>query len=139
MLPPDSLALVGPPPIGLDQKCVLKNFLGKNQAQAKAMFRESSIVADDFAWMTEAGVRYYIIPALEYLESDESSRDWEFANFLLCSLYIQADRADASPEILAMIKRVADYLDANHAKFDIGTDEEEELFHRYLVGIRRQE
>jgi hypothetical protein len=106
MTPPDAAALVGPPPVGLDEEYVLKNFLGKEQAQARAMFREASNVADDFAWMTEAGLRYYIPPVLEYLESDESSHACEFAHFLLCSLYIQAGRMSVARDVLGLIRVV---------------------------------
>src|SRR5438128_2553652 len=136
MLPPDETALVGPSPVGLDEQSVLKNFLGRSQAQARAMFQESSYVADDFAWMAQAGLRYYLPPALEYLESDESSHDWEFANFLLCSLYIQVGTMGVAQDVLDLIRRIADYLDAHRTKFDIGTDEEEELFRSYLMTIR---
>src|SRR2546425_731365 len=139
MPPPDATALVGPLPVGvdkygLDEACVLRNFLGKDQAQARAMFRGAQHLTEDFMWMAEGGLRYYLPPALEYLESDESAGDW-FAHGLLCSLSVQAEWG-LPPDLLDLVRRISEYVDVNRSKFDIGPDEEEELFHSYLVKIR---
>jgi hypothetical protein len=135
MLPPDALTLVGPPPVGLDEEWVLKNFLGKDQAEAKALFRESDD-AGDFMWMASGGLRYYLPPALQHLQSDESTGGW-FACSLLCSLSVQAGTG-LPRDLLDLVKRIADYVDANRAKFDLCSDEDEELLRSYLMKIREQ-
>ena len=68
---------------------MLENFLGKDQARARALFRESDD-AGDFMWMAEGGLRYYLPAALEHLQSNESTGGW-FAHSLLCSLSVQAE------------------------------------------------
>ncbi len=141
MPPPDATALVGPLPVGLDEygldeACVLKNFLGKDQPQARALFRESH-GAEDFMWMAEGGLGYYLPPALQHLQSDESTGDW-FAHSLLCSLSVQAEWG-LPRDLLDLVKRIADYVDANRSKFGLGSDEEEELLRSYLIKIREQE
>jgi hypothetical protein len=142
MPPPDATALVGQLPAGLDQygldeACVLKNFLGKDQPQARAMFRDGDYLTEDFAYMAEEGLRYYLPPALDYLQSDESAGAW-FAHGLLCSLSIQAGYGLAR-DLRDLAKQIADYVDANRSKFDLGSDEEEELLPSYLAKIREQE
>jgi hypothetical protein len=140
MPPPDAAALVGPLSAGLeyglDEACVLKNFLGKDQAQARAMFRGAEYLAEDFMWMAEEGLRYYLPPALEHLQSEESARSW-FAHSLLCSTSVQAEWG-LPHDLLDLVKRIADYVDANRSKFDLGSDEEEELLRSYLIKIREQ-
>ena len=75
MRPPTADELVGPQPHGLDEKCALKNFLGKTQEQALEMFT-SAAVTEDFTYMASTGLCYYLPAAVSYLESDEAAGHW---------------------------------------------------------------
>lgn len=74
MRPPTAIELVGPPPHCLDQEWALKIYLGKTQAEAEAMCRNSA-VTEDFTDMAAEGLCYYLPAALGYLESIESEAD----------------------------------------------------------------
>lgn len=132
MNPPTSDELVGPPPHDLDQQWALKNFLGKSREQAIEMFKKIP-VTEDFAYMASAGLCYYLPAALRYLESEDSRENWEFASGLMCSLSSQVSIMGLRGEPLPLIRQVADYLDANRQKFELG---QEDLFDEYLALIR---
>jgi len=75
----------------LDERYVVKHFLGKSQAEARRMFAKGGIpITEDFTYMAPAGLRYYLPPAFDYLRAEQSIDDWEFCHGLLCSLYCQA-------------------------------------------------
>ncbi len=135
MKPPSADELVGPPPLGPDEEWCWKNFLGKSVDEAQEMCRNGPPVTEDFAYLAPAGLIYYLPAALNYLVSDDSKEDWEFAHGLLCSLSSQVDIFGLRGPAVAMIKEIAEYCDAHRAKFDIG--DEEDLFNDYLRKIRR--
>lgn len=132
MKPPTPIELVGPPPLGLDERYALKNFLGKTQEQAVQMCR-SSAVTEDFTYMAPAGLCYYLPAALHYLESEDSRHDWEFAHGLMCALSTQVAIFGLRGEPLALINQIADYCDTHREKFFLGN---EDLFAEYLEKIR---
>jgi len=132
MNPPTATELVGPPPHGLDEKCVLKNFLGKTQEQAREMCK-SSAVTEDFTYMASAGLCFYLPAALRYLESEDAAGCWEFAHGLVCALSSQVAIFGMKGEPLALIAQVADYCDTHREKFGLDSDD---LFDGYLQKIR---
>jgi len=132
MSPPTELELVGPPPLSLDAKWCLKNFLGKTADEAGQMFRGNSAVTEDFTYMTAVGLCYYLPPALSYLQSDEEG-NWEFAHGLMCALSSQVGTFGLRGEPLVLIKAIAEYLDNHRDKFGLTS---RDLFDRYLKIIR---
>src|SRR6185295_10978455 len=90
--PPTVEELIGcsKPVTGLDERYVVKHFLGKSRTDARRMFPTGGIhITEDFTYMAPDGLRYYLPPALDYLRAEESNDDWEFCHGLLCSLYCQ--------------------------------------------------
>jgi hypothetical protein len=136
MKPPSANELVGPPPHGLDQKWALKNFLGKTREEARDLCRQSSAVTEDFTYMAASGLCYYLPAALSYLESDDSTGDWDFAHGLMCALSSQVDIFGMRGEPLVLIKQVSEYCDSHREKFDLTS---EDLFDGYLETIRSAE
>jgi hypothetical protein len=133
MKPPSANELVGPPPHSLDAKWALKNFLGKTQDEGLEMCRGNSSVTEDFTYMAAAGLCYYLPAALKYLESDDSTDDWDFAHGLMCALSSKVSIFGLRGEPLPLINQIADYCDKHREKFDLS---EEDLFDGYLEKIR---
>ncbi len=133
MKPPTADELVGPPPHGLDEAWALKNFLGKSQDQARAMFHRGSALTEDFTYMAPAGLCYYLPAALNYLESEDSNGDWDFAHGLMCALSGQVGTFGMRGEPVILIKQIAEYCHAQRAKFDFTPSD---LFDEYLESIR---
>lgn len=133
--PPTEDELVGPPPHSLDEKCVLRNFLGKTQEEVVEVFPRNPDT-EDFTYMAAAGLCYYLPAALIYLESEASTGDWEFAHGLMCALSTQVGIFGMRGEPLGLIKRVAEYCNCHRDKFDITA---EDLFDQYLQTIRTVE
>jgi len=136
MKPPSKEQLVGPPPLSLDEEWVLKNFLGKTVDQAREMCQHGPPVTEDFSYMTPTGLDYYLPAAWSYLESDDSTGDWEFAHGLMCSLSCQVGVFGLRGEPLVLINKIANYCDRHRAKFDFEPDD---LLDEYLKSIRNAE
>lgn len=136
MKPPTADKLVGSPPLSLDAKWALKNFLGKTQEEAREMCRGNSSVTEDFTYMAAPGLCYYLPAALSYLESDDSTDNWDFAHGLMCALSSQVGIFGMRGEPLLLINQVADYCDKHREKFDLTA---EDLFEGYLETIRNAE
>ncbi|MFT5322523.1 MAG: S-adenosylmethionine decarboxylase [Planctomycetaceae bacterium] len=133
--PPSAEELVGPPPLCLDQQWALKDFLGKSVDEAEEMCRNNPPVTEDFSYMAPAGLVYYLPAALNYLISDESKEDWEFAHGLMCALSIKVEIYGLQGPALTMVSEIAEFCDGQRAKFDLGG--EQDLFDGYLEVIRK--
>ena len=132
--PPNQEDLAGPEPLSLDGWEVVKNFLGKTQADARRMFETGrGFSTEDFMWMAPEGLRYYLGPALEYLRAEESKNDW-FCHGLLCSLSCQVKWGLPS-DLLPQIQEIAEYADTHRAKYDI--EDSDILFKEYIEDIRK--
>lgn len=58
----------------LDEQWAVRHFLGKSQEEAEMLFRENFLkYQEDLMWMGPVAFAYYLIPAMNYLKSDESS------------------------------------------------------------------
>jgi hypothetical protein len=123
------------PVTGLDERYVVKHFLGKSQADARTMFPTGgTYITEDFTYMAPEGLRYYLPPALDYLRAEESSNDWEFCHGLMCSLYCQMTSSTQLPAgVVSLIKEIAIFCDAHRQKFCL--EPEEELFDKYVQTI----
>lgn len=133
--PPSAEELVGPPPLCLDQQWALKDFLGKSVDEAEEMCRNRPSVTEDFTYMAPAGLIYYLPAALNYLISDESKEDWEFAHGLMCALSSQVEILGLRGPAVTIVSEIAEFCDVNRAKFDLGG--EQDLFDGYLELIRK--
>jgi hypothetical protein len=135
--PPTIEELVGcsRPITGLDERYVVKHFLGKTQAEARRMYPSGGIhLTEDFTYMAAAGLRYYLSPAFDYLRDEESTHDWEFCHGLLCSLSCHfGSGSRPATDVVQLIQEVARYCDSHREKFCL--DAEEDLFDGYLQKI----
>ena len=120
---------------GLDERYVIKHFLGKTQSDARRMYPTGGTsLAEDFTYMASDGLRYYLPPALDYLRDDQSTHDWDFCHGLMCSLFCRARRShDLATDVLVLIKEIAKYCDTHRDKF--GIDVTEDLFDEYVRTI----
>lgn len=136
--PPTIEQLVGcsRPVTGLDERYVVKHFLGKTQAEARKMYPTGGLyLTEDFTYMAADGLRYYLPPALDYLRAAESEHDWEFCHGLMCSLYCQVTASQPLPaDVLALVKEIAIFCDGHRQKF--GLEPDEELFDEYVRCIQ---
>ncbi len=114
--------LVGEPPYTLDEHNVLRNFLGKTREEVRTMFPAASYLTEDFMWMAEAGLNYFLPSALDYLQSPDSDRDFDFAAGLLCSLAYQIETHRLAHKLVELIKSIAGYVKAHQDKFAINPD-----------------
>jgi len=137
-LPPTKEELVGYTGFvtDLDARYVVKNFLGKTQAEARKMYPSGQgFSTEDFTYMALDGLRYYLPPAFDYLRDEESAHDQEFCHGLLCSLSCQVrPHHHLTADVLLLIKDIAAYCDFNREKF--GLDGQEDLFDEYVQKVR---
>lgn len=120
----------------LDTKSMLKTFLGKTKEEAMALCKHQS-VAENFAYMSSVGLKFYLEAAFDYLKSnDVIDEDWDFPRGLLFSLYCQVSSGQADESVMPLIKQVADYCKNNTDK--LGLDENCELFQKYIRFIERK-
>jgi hypothetical protein len=63
----------------LDDRTVVNHFLGRTADEAFEMFRtNASQYAEDFMWMAQRGLEYYLDPVCRYFQSCDSEGDWFF-------------------------------------------------------------
>lgn len=134
--PPTIEALIGsPPPVcGLDEQSVAEHFFGKTQREIReALPRNGMLVAEDFKYMAPAGLLYYLPPAYDYLRDDESRGKFEFCLFLIGALSNQVQSSRLPSEVLALIKEIANFCEAQREKF--GFEPDDDLFDEYILRI----
>jgi hypothetical protein len=119
----------------LDARYVIKNFLGKTQADTRKMYPTGrGFSTEDFTYMASDGLRYYLPPAFDYLRDAESAHDWEFCHGLLCSLSCHfGSGSRPAADVVQLIQEIARYCDSHREKFEL--DPQEDLFDGYLQKI----
>ena len=89
----------------LDGAFAAQNLLGKSVQEAAALLAENSMhYQEDYQWMGPVAFCFYVRALLLYLESDESSEDYDFA-YAVIQLFrtrLTNDRADVAPAIPIM-------------------------------------
>ena len=134
MTPPSKDDLVGPDPIGLDEREILKHFLGMTEDQFLERLRSTpGTYQEDFMWMAEPGLRHYLPVVFAWLQ-EVGTNSWEMSHGLLCSLSFQIEYNKLQGDVVKLINDIADYIDHNRDKFDVGTDD---LLGQYLETIRK--
>ncbi len=100
----------------LDERCAVKNFLGKNLGEAEAMIRDSPHVFEDFSHMGPKAFCYYIQAFLSYLKSDASMEDSESAYSFCCTLECRLESdaeeiASALPVLMDGVQFMIEHAD----------------------------
>jgi hypothetical protein len=92
----------------LDERHALKMFLGKTPEQAEAMFRQDFLgYQEDLTYMRAPALRFYVLPAIKYLLSDDANGDSDAAS-TFC--YVLELRLKDDPDALTPIAPIV--LDA---------------------------
>ena len=92
----------------LDERHAVKMFLGKTPEEAEAMFRQNFLFyQEDLTYMRAPAFRFYVLPAITYLLSEEANGDSDAVS-TFC--YLLESRLKSEPEALAPIASVV--LDA---------------------------
>ena len=65
---------------GVDEDSAKKNFLGKTHDDVRSMFRvdNNHCYTEDFTYLSDLAVRYYLPVAVEYASSSDSAGDYLF-------------------------------------------------------------
>lgn len=109
----------------LDDRHVVKWFLGKTQDEAYAMLLDKpGYFTEDLTYMAAGGLAYYL-PVFEKYAQDEKSRlDSYFVGGALTALSSRIKYGSVlPPEVLQAVQRFAVYLRENHAKYDMELDD----------------
>ena len=73
--------------ITLDEKWAFEKFNGKTQEEAQDLFKENAIYYQEALWhMNKIAFRYYIIPYINYLKTDDSKLDSDGASCFLSTI-----------------------------------------------------
>lgn len=84
----------------LDERCAVKNFLGKDMEQARSLLRENFLhYQEDLMWMGPIAFRFYVPAAIHYLLSAEADNDADAANSFcgLIEFRLDHDAAEIAP------------------------------------------
>jgi hypothetical protein len=114
-------AEINPVPEDLDGQYAVRNFLGKNQEEAEALFRESFITySDDLMVMGVPAFRFYVPAAVRYIQSDAATGDSDaascFAGLLEHRLEFDAEELVAVAPLLASACR---HILEHYDRFDL--------------------
>lgn len=91
-----------------DERHAVKMFLGKTPEQAEAMFRQNFLsYQEDLTYMRAPAFRFYVVPAIKYLLSEDANGDSDAAS-TFC--YVLESRLADDPEALTPIAPIV--LDA---------------------------
>ena len=101
----------------LDERHALKMFLGKTPEQAAAMFRQNSLFyQEDLTYMRAPAFRFYVLPAINYLLSEDANGDSDAAS-TFCS--VLESRLKHDPDALKpIVPIVLDAIEEILAGFD---------------------
>lgn len=101
----------------LDERHAVKTFLGKTPEQAEAMFRENFLFyQEDLTYMRAPAFRFYVLPAIRYLLSEDANGDSDAAS-TFCS--VVESRLKYDPDALAPIAPIVlDVIEKILADFD---------------------
>lgn len=100
----------------LDEQAAAEHFLGKDVAEATALFSENSAYYfEDLMWMGPSAFCYYIAAVFAYLESSASTRDMDGLEALQIALRFRLEQgkdqvAAALPEINSICRYVCEHV-----------------------------
>jgi len=109
----------------LDERTACEHFLGKNLAEAEALFRKNSFpYLEDLMFMGASAFRFYIQAAIRYLESDAAQNDYETVDYFAALLEYRIDcEAEDLRPIADPLASVCGSLIQQSDKFDLRPEE----------------
>ena len=112
---------LNPIPEDLDGQCAVKNFLGKNLAEAEEMFREAALVyQEDLMFMGPAAFRFYVQAAIRYLQRESAIRDSDMINCFASVLEFRLEyEADQLVPVAGVLSSVCGFIVLNYERFDV--------------------
>ncbi|MBI2806731.1 MAG: hypothetical protein HYX68_17265 [Planctomycetes bacterium] len=124
----------------LDERIAVEHFLGKNLADAEALFREDSTTyTGDLLAMGPWAFFYYVQAAINYLRSDASVGDREVARYFAATLDCRLIGAGPIVSIKADLRSTVEFILIHFDKFgfDKDTDEYCNVEHQYRLLLSR--
>ena len=115
---------------GLDEDCAKRNWLGRSLSQAFEMFSSSRnhCYTEDFMYLSDLAVRYYLPPAIDYAASDRSLGDYLFVGGMAVSLAFRLEQHGLSPETVLLARSFAKVVLTDLAKYSLDRNEPESRF-----------
>ncbi|MEM6473957.1 MAG: hypothetical protein AAF802_30680 [Planctomycetota bacterium] len=122
---PDETNIVDHP--GLDEDWAKKNFLAKTHDDVRAMFRadKNLCYTEDFTYLSDLAVRYYLPVAIEYASSTDSAGDYLFIGGIATSLACQLEHNRFSDETKRIAQEFAKLVLSDLAKYDFDRHEDD--------------
>ena len=117
---PEEADFLHPRSQDLDERHALKMFLGKTPEQAEAMFRENFLFyQEDLTYMRAPAFRFYLLPAIMYLLSQDANGDSDAASTFSNVLESRLKRdPDALAPIAAVVLAAIEKILADFDRFD---------------------
>jgi hypothetical protein len=125
---PDETNIVDGP--GLDEQWAKKNWLGKSLADAKGMFSSDSnhCYTEDFMYLSDLAVRYYLPAAIDYARSDQAAHDAVFVGGMAVSLARRLELQSLRPETAALAQEFARVVLSDLGKYDLDRNSPDDEF-----------
>ncbi len=104
----------------VDERRACKNFLGKSDEEAEALFRENALFyCEDLMWMGPAAFRFYIKAAIRYVQSEAASGDADAINCIagLFNFRLEREPAEIAP-VAAELVSACNYIIEHYEKFN---------------------
>lgn len=125
----------------LDERMACEHFLGKDLAQAEAMFRENPLCyQEDLMWMGPVAFRYYLPAFVCYLRSEYSRGDSDAINCFhgVIRFWLDHYRAEVVP-IFDLLAQACHFVLSDYDKFEVTNayGDLREQFERLLDEIRQ--
>jgi hypothetical protein len=125
---PDASNIVDGP--GLDEDWAKNNWLGKSLTDAFQMFSSSMnhCYTEDFMYLSDLAVRYYLPAAVEYAASERSVGDYLFIGGMATSLALRIEQGTLQPETIALAREYATAVLANLTKYNLDRTSSSDLW-----------
>jgi hypothetical protein len=123
----------------LDERHAMKTFLGKTPDEARALFRENFLFyQEELSYMRNPAFRFYVLPAIQYLLSDQSAGDSDAASTFCCLLETRLkDAPDALTPIKPIVLDAIDNILRDFDRFDCSPEFYGDVPARYRVLAER--
>jgi hypothetical protein len=136
---PAEADFVDPRSQDVDERHAVKMFPGKTPEEAEAMFRQNFLFyQEDLTYMRAPAFRFYVLPAIKYLLSDNANGDSDAAS-TFC--YVLESRfkydPDALKPIVAVVLDAIEKILAVFDRFDCSPDIYGDVPSRYRVVAAR--
>lgn len=122
-----------------DERHAVKMFLGKTPEQAEAMFRQCFLsYQEDLTYMRAPAFRFYVLPAIKYLLSEDANGDSDAASTFCHVLESRLkDDAGALTPIAAIVLDAIDKILRDFDRFDCRPEIYGDVPSRYRAVVAR--